>query len=76
MKVSTLKSKLNKMNVKFTEIKGDVIFTINKKKYFVDTNNSDSILCFFYEIGFNQSNQETDRRFFDNFAQVLRHSIR
>lgn len=76
MKVQTLKTKLNKSGVSFKESKGDISFTIKKKKYTADTNNSDTILCFFYVRGYDVASQETDRRFFDNFAQVLRHSIR
>jgi hypothetical protein len=76
MKVKSLVSKLKLAGSNIITENGNLMFKINKKTYFVDTNNSDTVLCFFYERGFDQASQETDRRFFENFNQVLRHSIR
>ena len=76
MKVTTLKNKLTKMNISLTESKGDITFAINKKSFIADTNNSENVFCFFHVTGYDTSSQETDRRFFDNFNQVLRYSQR
>ena len=76
MKVTTLKNKLNKLNVNFTESNGDIVFKLNKKTYTADTNNGDQIISYFHIYGYDESNQEHDRRFFDSFNQVIRHSQR
>jgi hypothetical protein len=76
MKVTTLKNKLVKMNISYTESKGDITFVLNKKPFIADTNNSENVFCFFHVTGYNAASQETDRRFFDNFNQVFRYSQR
>jgi hypothetical protein len=77
MKTSTLKNKLNKLNIEFTiDSNYQVIdFTINNKSYSGSLNNDeDEVFGFCAITGYDDASQETTRRFFDNFNQVLRHS--
>jgi hypothetical protein len=77
MKTSTLKNKLNKLNIQFT-IDNEyqlIEFTINNKSYSGSLNDNEAEVYGFCAItGYDDASQETTRRFFDNFNQVLRHS--
>ncbi len=78
MKVSTLKNKLNKMGVKFTEIcengyNKDLVFSINNIEFKAGfTKNTVEDFC--REFDFEQDFQETRRRFFKNFNSLLKYS--
>ena len=76
MKVTTLKNKLNKLNVNFTELNGDIVFKLNKKTYTAVTDNGGQVFDYAHIYGYDEASQEHDRRFFDSFNQVIRHSQR
>ena len=80
MKVSNLLNKLSKLNIKHSivDVNGynqDIEFSINnmifKAGYIIGC---DVIEDFCREICFDNSTQETQRRFFDNFNQVLKYA--
>ncbi len=70
MKAESLKSKLKKIGVQFsTDESGDVLFSLNNKKYeaFISTSGD---VC-----GFVTSNySKFEGRNFQSFSQVLKHS--
>lgn len=80
MKLSTLNNKLRKLNVTTAtkDINGYnmvLVFTLNGKTYEADyTKGQNEVLGFTFDNGYNEAIQETTRRFFDTFPQVLRHS--
>jgi hypothetical protein len=82
MKLSTLNNKLTKLNAEVTTqdhngYNMSVVFTINGKSYEADYNKGENnIIGFSFTTGYDDAIQETTRRFFDNFNQVLRHSNR
>lgn len=77
MKLSSLTSKLDKMGIGYNVSPEDqqVYFTLNGKKYsgWVSSDGT-SVTDFAHAKEYDQINQETRRTFFDNFAQVVRHS--
>ena len=80
MTTSNLISKLTKMNVSSTILDGngynkDIQFSINGLIFlagFVEGKNEVHDFC--REICYDNCNQEMQRRFFDNFNQVLRYA--
>ena len=80
MKISTLNNKLSKLNVQTTIVdyngyNKSLVFTINGKKYEADFNSvHEEVNSFSFSLMYDEANQETQRRFFDNFAQVQRHA--
>jgi hypothetical protein len=80
MTTSTLISKLNKMNIESTIVDDngynmDVKFIINGMTFkagFIKGQNVIQDFC--REIYFDKSNQETQRRFFDNFNKLLKYT--
>jgi hypothetical protein len=70
MKAINLKSKLNKMNINFSENNSTLLFTINNKKYEAHVSYFDNKI-----ISFNTANfTKFQGRIFDNFKQVINHS--
>jgi hypothetical protein len=82
MKATTLISKLKKMNINFNlvvlnDYNRTIEFSINGKKYSADWNvGEENVHSFCVELGYCESSQETQRRFFDNFSQVLKNSVK
>ena len=82
MKTANLINKLNKMNIenKIVDVNGynkDVVFTINKMTFYAGfTANNDTIIDYCRNICYDNCSQETQRRFFDNFNQILRYAAR
>jgi hypothetical protein len=80
MKLNNLIKKLEKLNIKYqlknvTEYNKDVEFTINEKTYKAGyTIDNDIIQDYCREICYDRINQEMQRRFFDNFNQLLRYA--
>jgi hypothetical protein len=80
MKISSLISKLTKMNVPFTILEGngynkDIEFSINGTKFEASfTEGYPNIQSYCEETGYDDASQETTRYHFDNFAQLLRHA--
>ena len=80
MKLSSLTSKLSKINVTHTikhinEYNKDLVFAINGKTFSAGfTALSDTIRYFCTVIGYDHSEQEHQRIFFSNFAAVLRYA--
>jgi hypothetical protein len=80
MTTTNLIAKLTKMNVPSTILEGngynkDVQFSINGLTFlagFVEGRNEVQDIC--REICYDNSNQEMQRRFFDNLNQVLRYA--
>ena len=80
MTTTNLIAKLTKMNVSSTILEGngynkDVQFSINGLTFlagFVEGRNEVQDIC--REICYDNSNQEMQRRFFDNLNQVLRYA--
>lgn len=71
MKLSTLKNKLNKLNVNLTEKNNTVLFSLNCKGYEAHVTISNEI------CGYSTSDySKFSGRDFDTFPQVLRHSIK
>jgi len=80
MRVQSLISKLNKINVSYTVLENngynkDIQFSI-KGLFFKAgfTEGKKIVEDFCTEICYDNSNQETRRRFFDNFNQVLKYA--
>ena len=80
MSTTTLTNRLSKMGIgyKVINVNGydmDIQFAINGITFLAGYNvNSNSIIDFCREICFDNGSQEMQRRFFDNFAQVLRYA--
>jgi hypothetical protein len=80
MKISSLISKLTKMNVPFTILEGngynkDIEFSINGSIFEASfTEGYPNIQSYCKETGYDNASQETTRYHFDNFAQLLRHA--
>jgi len=80
MKVTSLLSKLNKLNVSHEVVNdngynADIKFIINNKVFLAGIIKSKAeIQDFCHEFYFDNVLQETQRRFFDNFNQILRYS--
>jgi hypothetical protein len=80
MTTAQLKSKLTKMNVSFTEVdyngyNKDICFSINNMNFAAGYNTKDNeIEDFCRNICFDNDNQETQRRFFRNFNQLLKYA--
>lgn len=80
MEIKNLLSKLDKLKIKHNtvDVNGynkDICFNINGLEFKAGVNGSNSFisdLC--REICFDKSEQETQRRFFDNFNQLLRYA--
>lgn len=80
MKVLSLVSKLNKMKVPFVvvdvnEYNKDIVFQINGKTFksgYVE--GSDIVEDFCREICWDNVDQEMQRRFFDNFNQLVKYA--
>ena len=82
MKKSTLISKLEKNGTRYTELNGngynkDIEFTINGKNFLAGfIEGIDEITDFCREICYDKNNQEMQRRYFDNFNQVIKYANR
>ena len=80
MKTQNLISKLTKMNIEFSIVdcngyNKDIEFKINGMFFKAGfTSDSDKIQDFCRDICFDNTNQETTRRFFDNFTHLLRYA--
>lgn len=80
MKIENLKSKLAKMNIPFTILQGngynkDIEFSINGITFKAGfTEGKTEIDDFCRELCFDKSEQEMQRRFFDNFNQLVRYA--
>lgn len=80
MKVSSLISKLHKMNIGHSIIDNngynmDVMFIINGMIFKAGYNKGfEDVLDFCREVCYNKSEQEMQRRFFDNFKQLLKYA--
>lgn len=82
MTIKNLIDKLTKMNISYTvlDLNGynkDVCFSINSMSFkagFCD--GKEIIQDFCREICYDNCNQEMERRFFDNFSQLLRYANR
>ena len=81
MKISSLISKLNKMNISHTiiDINGynkDIQFSINGLTFLAGfIEGKEMIQDFCREIYYNNCSQETERRFFDNFNKVVNYAM-
>jgi hypothetical protein len=79
MKLSTLKNKLAKMNIEtsvfdYNGFNKELIFVINGVKVQAGFNtDSDKVTDFCTVLGYDNANQEHQRSFFSNFAQVQRY---
>lgn len=82
MKITSLISKLNKLNVSHEIVNNngynaDIKFTINGKSFFAGIiEGKEEIQDYCHEICFDNANQEMQRRFFDNFNQILKYANR
>jgi len=82
MTTSNLINKLNKMNVtnKVIDINSynkDVVFVINNITFHAGFNADKNIVIDYHtNICYDNCNQETERRFFDNLNQILRYAAR
>jgi len=80
MKIQSLTAKLAKVNVPFQTLEGngynkDIQFAINGKTFFAGfIEGKENVTDFCRVIGYDNANQESQRIFFDNFNQVLRHA--
>jgi hypothetical protein len=78
MKITSLISKLNKMNVAHEIVNNngynaDIQFVINGKSFYAGiVEDKDTVQDFCKEIGYDDVNQETQRRFYDNFNQLVK----
>ena len=78
MKLSTLKNKLNKMNIEFkieslNEFNQEINFSLNGTEVSGDFNSRDLKVTSFSSVrGYCHSSQETLRSFYNNFAHVQR----
>lgn len=78
MKITSLISKLNKMNVAHEIVNNngynsDIQFVINGKSFYAGiVEDKDTVQDFCKEIGYDDVNQETQRSFYDNFNQLLK----
>lgn len=69
MKSANLKSKLNKMNVNFSDENSTISFELNNKKYEANITISGEI------CNYNTANySKFEGRTFDTFNQIIRHS--
>lgn len=81
MKITSLISKLNKMNVAHEIVNNngynaDIQFVINGKSFYAGiVEDKDTVQDFCKEIGYDDVNQETQRIFYDNFNQLLKYGI-
>ena len=81
MKITSLISKLNKMNVSHEIVNdngynADIQFVINGKIFEASiVEGNDTILHYSKDLYFDNVNQETQRRFYDNFNQLLKYGI-
>lgn len=82
MKLSTLLNKLSKLKIESEVVNNNdynktLKFSLNNKKYEATYNSKDlEVDSYSYSYGYDDASQETQRRFFDNFNQVKRHSER
>jgi len=82
MTTTNLIAKLTKMNVDYNVLENngynkDIQFSINGQTFKAGfTNGKELIEDFCREICFDHSSQEMQRRFFTNFAQVLKYANR
>jgi hypothetical protein len=80
MKTTNLISKLNKLKIEHTiiDINGynkDIVFVINGITFYAGFNTNKNVIEDYHrEICYNVSEQEMQRRFFDNFNQLLRYA--
>jgi len=80
MKTTNLISKLNKLKIEHTiiDINGynkDIVFVINGITFYAGFNSNKNVIEDYHrEICYNVSEQEMQRRFFDNFNQLLRYA--
>jgi hypothetical protein len=80
MKISSLISKLTKINVPFTILEGngynkDIEFSINGSKFEASfTEGYPNIQYYSKATGYDDASQVTTCFYFDNFAQLLRHA--
>ncbi len=80
MTTAQLKNKLTKMNIQFTEVdyngyNKDICFCINNMNFAAGFNaKSEIIEDFSRNICYNVSEQETQRRFFTNFNQLIKYA--
>ena len=80
MTIANLISKLKKTNVAHTILENngynkDIKFSINGKTFKAGFTEGKTIIEYFFIYrGYNNSEQETERRFFDNFAKVLKYA--
>jgi hypothetical protein len=71
MKLSTLKNKLNKLNIDFTEENNTILFSLNSKSYEAHITISNEV-CAYCTSNYSKFGG----RDFETFPQVLRHSQR
>ncbi len=82
MKTTSLISKLNKLNITHEIVNNngynaDIKFTINNKVFLAGiVDGKEEIQDFCHEICFDECEQEMQRRFFDNFNQILKYANR
>jgi hypothetical protein len=80
MKITSLISKLTKMNVPFTILEGngynkDIEFSINGSVFEASfTEGYPNIQYYSKETGYDDASQQFTSYYFENFAQVLRHA--
>lgn len=80
MTTAQLKNKLTKMNIQFTEVdyngyNKDICFSINNMNFAAGFNTKSEIIeNFSRNICYNVSEQETQRRFFTNFNQLIKYA--
>ena len=81
MKITSLISKLNKMNVAHEIVNNngynaDIKFVINGKSFYAGiVEGKDTIQDLCKEIGYDDVNQETQRSFYDNFNHLIKYGI-
>jgi hypothetical protein len=81
MKITSLISKLNKMNVSHEIVNNngynaDIKFTINEKSFYAGiVEGKDTIQDYCREIGYDNANQETQRIFYENINHLLKSVI-
>jgi hypothetical protein len=82
MNISILISKLNKLNISHEIVNNngynaDIKFTVNNKVFLAGiVNDKDNVEYFCHEICYDNTSQEMNRRFFQNFNQLLKYANR
>ena len=71
MKVTSLIKKLDKMNVTSEMERNEVKFVINNTTFFANCN-SENVLFYYKENGYDVANREVYRIFYNNLNQVIR----